>query len=1407
MKKLFILTVMCLFGLFSLSAQTEETLTPVKWIHASANDTTVNVSWNMDFSDSEFEDFEIGSFASRDWRNDGQYPWVITEESCNGTFAMKSTCEKVEGGVSSIELEVEVPENGYVGFNHMISSETKYDHGNFYIDGVLKTSIAGNYEWRYAEIYVEAGTHTYKWEYAKDSLTNMFADAYFVDDITFYKEPVVKEGWIGYDNGLWATSVGAGTVAPTYWGISFPSTAQYAGLTLSKIAVYDAEKGGAAQYTANIYLGGENAPETLVSTQQFSLSGKNEMVEVALATPVTIDGTKPLWITLYCDQLAYPVAFCAKSEYLTTDWLSLDGKTWTHSSEYGLHGTCMIRGYVEDANGKTRTLSPTAFADKYNVYKKDLYNDTVLLLAENITETNYVDNSWKTSEAGAYQWGVAAVYDEGQSDIVWSRTADKDMVTELTVTVGMNNEDPVTGTVVNLKNIVESEYEYTITLALDNTHKFKNFHKGVYEVNISKKGYSSEYVGKIIEIWEPETIECTLIEELNAVTDLYVSPTGWAMWEGSAIGAGDEFSFDFEDGTLDGWVTIDADKDNYNWMNSFEIMAPGSGHNTSLACATSMSWVYGVVLTPDNYLVTEKKYKIDETSKFRFWVCAQDVVAPAEHYGVAISLGGNTDAEEFTTIWEETLSAKSAKSSETKGTRGTRAQGAWYEKVIDLSQYAGQEVHIALRHFNCTDQFYINVDDVSLESEARNSRVLESYNVYLDDQLVAENLTKPFYQYENLTDGKTYTTKIVPIYSSAEGEAATYTWTKVSCESFAGVTDLEAGYTNGKTVVEWTLPETETKASRAGEWLKYDDGNYVEKIGLTYDGENFEQFKWGIMFPASDVAKYAGQNITKIALYDSEEYTGELSIYEGGNMVPETLLHSQSYTYTGVNDMVEIPLTKSVQVGGNKNIWVVLDSGNGKQVAAGCADQGNPNGRWIYYEGYGWLDLAMVSMPAFTWMIRAYVTDEKPVNLTADILGVMLYRNGELLSNKLIEGESYVDEKSDASDEYSVRVVYGGDKDVTYYGMSCPQTVKAELSCPAPKDLNAYSTAFPDGRIGTMLSYPYVPPTSEWLKYDDGLFVTGIGGALEFSWGIMLPVEQLSNYPGTDITKIAFFDATYPEPKVHNGTINIYYGGEDAPGILVHSQPYEGDGMTEKFVEVELSYPLPVSGDENIWIVMKTKQGDLYPAAMSRDSGDKNGRWISMDGSTWGDAYTDYGLNGTWMLRAFLTNERGESKALDPSSRGLDFKNYNIYRGTSLDDIELIAETTNKTYFDEVEKGTYYYQVRAVYEEDGEECESEPAKIYNNDSRDYIVVEVTAIEENGVNGVVIYPNPTRANLNINVESMKQISIVNTLGQVVYDQKVDSDNEVVDMSQYEAGIYMVRIVTENGVTVKRVSVVR
>lgn len=156
-----------------------------------------------------------------------------------------------------------------------------------------------------------------------------------------------------------------------------------------------------------------------------------------------------------------------------------------------------------------------------------------------------------------------------------------------------------------------------------------------------------------------------------------------------------------------------------------------------------------------------------------------------------------------------------------------------------------------------------------------------------------------------------------------------------------------------------------------------------------------------------------------------------------------------------------------------------------------------------------------------------------------------------------------------------------------------------------------------------------------WLHYDDGDFSTGIGGPQSFSWGVMFPSSKLN--AGQNITKVSFFDYI-----AHDGFVNIYYGGTSKPDVLVHKQAFSTFG-SEDFVEVELTAPLPIFEGDNLWIVLSTDNGDTYPAAMADDCGDKNSRWVSLDGKTWEDLKT-YSLNGSWMIRVYIEGEESISE-------------------------------------------------------------------------------------------------------------------------------------------------------------------
>ena len=179
--------------------------------------------------------------------------------------------------------------------------------------------------------------------------------------------------------------------------------------------------------------------------------------------------------------------------------------------------------------------------------------------------------------------------------------------------------------------------------------------------------------------------------------------------------------FNFDDGTFQGWTTIDANNDGYNWVMGSQIggvylasgaSLAGSGHNSSadLVCSGSYSNATSSAITPDNYLVSPAKANYTGIS---FWACAQDASYAAEHYGVAVSTTTAT-ASAFTMVQEWTMTAKDLGAMSIGRDGQVRAQGNWYQKTVDLSAYAGQQIYVAIRHFNCNDQFILNVDDITL---------------------------------------------------------------------------------------------------------------------------------------------------------------------------------------------------------------------------------------------------------------------------------------------------------------------------------------------------------------------------------------------------------------------------------------------------------------------------------------------------------------------------------------------------------------------------------------------------------------------------------------------------------------------------------------------------------------------
>ena len=71
----------------------------------------------------------------------------------------------------------------------------------------------------------------------------------------------------------------------------------------------------------------------------------------------------------------------------------------------------------------------------------------------------------------------------------------------------------------------------------------------------------------------------------------------------------------------------------------------------------------------------------------------------------------------------------------------------------------------------------------------------------------------------------------------------------------------------------------------------------------------------------------------------------------------------------------------------------------------------------------------------------------------------------------------------------------------------------------------------------------------------------------------------------------------------------------------------------------------------------------------------------------------------------------------------------------------------------------------------------------------------------------IYPNPTNGNVTIEAEGLRRIIVSNAFGQIILDRETQGNHTLLNMSQFAAGTYLIRIHTDNGIAMKRVNVIK
>ena len=164
----------------------------------------------------------------------------------------------------------------------------------------------------------------------------------------------------------------------------------------------------------------------------------------------------------------------------------------------------------------------------------------------------------------------------------------------------------------------------------------------------------------------------------NPVTPEPGTTTGWGF-ETDPFAEG--WTIRDDDGDGYNWEWMDASASDYNVYEGTHCMASASYQNSAFGGGTA--------LNPDNWLISPA---FTAGSTVTFWYAGQDPSYAAETFGVYVIANGTTSDElaYFT------------------------ASGTYQQGSVDISDFAGQTVQVAFRHYDITDMFRLNLDLVEV---------------------------------------------------------------------------------------------------------------------------------------------------------------------------------------------------------------------------------------------------------------------------------------------------------------------------------------------------------------------------------------------------------------------------------------------------------------------------------------------------------------------------------------------------------------------------------------------------------------------------------------------------------------------------------------------------------------------
>lgn len=1019
----------------------------------------------------------------------------------------------------------------------------------------------------------------------------------------------------------------------------------------------------------------------------------------------------------------------------------------------------VIAEIINDTTAQIEWSADSTFIDRiisYEVYRKPCNESANWELIAETTELIYLDEDWNTLELEEYKYAVKTVYNLNTSDFKESNCTytEPDVSVEIEVTT-LSGDSP-TGCEINFKHVLDTSINYDVEMDGTGWSIIDEFRKGIYNISVELYGYETlEYENVLIN--DDTTFVFLLYNQGLQIRDLYVTPTGFASWDGEYPSQSVNIVEDFEDSLSDGWTILDDGNTSDTWT----IVNDPEFNNSYFLMCNSLETEETTIM--NEYLLSPTINAAQDVETFLEWDQNYQNASVSDYFEIEVFDGYN-----WIQIYFQDFD-----------------DNPWPEikhHILDISQYANSYLQVRFHYVANSNAWYIGIDNIKIyQNNGKSNKYSGTFRVFLNSEYLESTMNDiMFYDYtqdENLEliEGETYLTEVQAAYVTL-GPKAAYEWTYLPSGSFQGPNNFDVYNMEGTNDMQlnWTNPDpldvVEINQSygeaEVAHYQKFDNGYGVVFDFSSYpdaiiNAMDFRHSSWGLN----------GNWDYIVHLIDWETKT---TLVEIGPL--------QTTQNDGWEDLVDLG---EIITGGAQQIAVLIEPlGNIANNAYPRIDCDNTG--VLQNSIFGQLsDLnAMQSSEIGNFLMDLWIqTNYNGKNIayrqipSYEYIGTNVYKNSELMAFVPKPDTFYIDQDLPPGYyDYCIATVYSADDGEHSWTSTleevCVNDVIADEDCIAPElyVVNTYEN---------IVVFNFFVETSWnpiWLQYDNGVNVSAVGFGESFTYADRWLPENLSGFDGTYITKVKFF----PVEGMADFTLKIWMGEEGDQ--LVYSQEIDDVEYNEWNI-IDLDTFVEIIPENSLYVGFEVNPLDNV-AGVAESYGSINADLVKVNGAEW-QHLSDFGLDYCWNLGVYVDAD----KSLKNTKELLGF---NLFRDGELLNDELITTT----YYDTLpEPGLFCYNGTAVYSICGESD-------YGNEvCYDYGgTINTNEIIDN----TYLFPNPATNQIRINSESLiSDIQIFNSTGQIVLDEShINSKSYIVNTQSFKDGVYFIKIISKEKQEVKQ-----